>query len=379
MEKPGLRLVEADDPTERAGPRPGPIGLLVLLLLAAATLATLRGADRSRRPLDSVSAAQEAVDRALARGSGDTEVRGLLIEVRREVAREPLDTRTRVVYAGLLLGLGREIADLRAAVFHARTAAELSPVTVPVVSAAALVLGRANEATDAATLVRKMFGYDPEAAADLLSALDPFLYPEQTEAALPPAPDSWLSWSRQLRSRGRGEEADAWVRRTHERWPDHLEALHQMCALALRRGEPETLADLFPPSRQLPDEPAAAPALACRALAAALRQEPQSARSDLNRALELDGSSASVLALAGEVHLALGAPDEARRCWNRALFALAESARAPRLRLLLRLARLEQEHGEPAAALRLWRSVLEIDPDHGEARRRIEELTGVPF
>ena len=96
------------------------------------------------------------------------------MRVRRDVAREPLDTRTRVVYSGLLLAVGRELADARVAVFHARTAAEISPVTVPVVSIAALVLGRANESDRAVSLVQRMFDYDPEAAADLLGEMEPF-------------------------------------------------------------------------------------------------------------------------------------------------------------------------------------------------------------
>lgn len=378
MEKPALRLVEQGARHERPGAPAGAIGALALLLLVAAAMATLRGADRSRRPLDPIATAQEAVDRALARGSGDADVQGALIRVRRDVAREPLDTRTRVVYASMLLALGRELTHTRLAVFHARTAAELSPVTVPVVSTAALVLSRANERADAVSLVRGMFGYDPDGAASLLGALRPSLYVSEIEEALPPAPEAWLRWAQHLRSRNQADDADEWVRRAYSRWPGHPGVLHQMCVLALRRGEPETLAGLFPPSRRLPDEPAAAPALACSALAGALAGDPDRARSDVGRALELGGDDASVLSLAGEVYLALGARDDARRVWNRALYLLADTARAPRIRLLLHLARLEQEYGEPAAALRLWRSVLEIDPDHEEARRGIEELTGVP-
>jgi tetratricopeptide (TPR) repeat protein len=326
-----------------------------------------------------VAVARNAVDTALEQGSRSVDVRRGLLAVRRDVAREPLDTGARVVYASLILGLGREVADLRAAVFHARIAAELSPVTTPVVSTAALVLTRANEGAKAASLVRRMFEYDADAASVLLAELEPNLYPLQIDSALPPLPESWLAWSRQLRARGREGGADEWIRRSHGRWPDHPGVLHQMCALLLRRGDPHALGALFPPSLRLPDTPAAAPALACRAVARAVDGARETARADLQRAHRLAADDASVLSLAGEAHLALGAYDEARRTWNRALYALADSAREPRQRLLVRLARLEQEHGEPAAALRLWRNILETEPQHVEARRRVAELTGTPF
>ena len=95
----------------------------------------------------------------------------------------------------------------------------------------------------------------------------------------------------------------------------------------------------------------------------------------MTRALELDGRTPAVRVLAGEAYAVLGQSVEARRQWNRALFGLPDSARDARVRVLRLLARLEDRQGEPASALRLWRSVLEIEPSHPEAQRRIAELS----
>ena len=56
--------------------------------------------------------------------------------------------------------------------------------------------------------------------------------------------------------------------------------------------------------------------------------------------------------------------------------AQAPAGAADRRGLLSRLARLEDEYGRPAAALRHWKALLELDPDHVEARRRVDDLTG---
>jgi hypothetical protein len=41
------------------------------------------------------------------------------------------------------------------------------------------------------------------------------------------------------------------------------------------------------------------------------------------------------------------------------------------------MARYEDDHGKPAAALRAWKAVLEEDPEHPEAQRRIADLGGL--
>jgi tetratricopeptide (TPR) repeat protein len=341
-------------------------------------LATVRGADRARRPIDPVAQAEEASILALERGSRDEDVRRMLTDFRRRLSREPLDTRSRVVYASLLLGLSRNVADMQAAVFHAGTAAELSPVTVPVVRTAALILARANERPRAAALVREMFSYDPPAAAELLGAMEPYLYVHEIEEALPPTVDAWLEWARWLRARGRSEQADRRVRDALARWPDDVRVLSRICLWMAWRGEWDVLAGLIPPSRALVEGPEAAAALICRAHARAASGDADGARADLATALGFDGDQVWAQMAAGDVHLLLGDLEQARRSWTRLLHLLPEESGARRVALLLRLARLEREHGEPAAALRYWRAVLEIDPDHREARRGIEELTGSP-
>jgi len=50
---------------------------------------------------------------------------------------------------------------------------------------------------------------------------------------------------------------------------------------------------------------------------------------------------------------------------------------AGRRNLLTRLARLEDEHGRASAALRLWQAILELDPSHPEATRRVRALGGL--
>ena len=72
-----------------------------------------------------------------------------------------------------------------------------------------------------------------------------------------------------------------------------------------------------------------------------------------------------------------GQPDAARREWNRALFRLSGGEDVSRVRLLERLARMEEAHGTPTASLRCWASILQIEPDHAEARHRSELLGGI--
>jgi tetratricopeptide (TPR) repeat protein len=100
------------------------------------------------------------------------------------------------------------------------------------------------------------------------------------------------------------------------------------------------------------------------------------ARADVETALRLGGETHSALLLAGDALNALGDYAQARRRWRGALYALPQEETAVRKALLVRLAGLEERHGEPAAALRLWRSVLALDPDHEEASRRIDRLLG---
>lgn len=373
MERAGLKLVGRD----RSGAlRPAAAVAVGICLLAAAGLATWLGADAARRPPGSLDLAHRALARALEMGNDDADVRSALLQLRGTLGRRPLDSQTRAIYAGLLLSLCRRLDDTRAPAFHADLAVDLAPVTVPVVERAALVLARSRRPDRAVELVRQMFAYDPRSAADLLLRLEGLLLPAQVEAAVAGIPEALLAWSHQLRIRGRPEEADAWLDRAHARWPDHLPTVRQVAARAVRRADWEALGALFPPGLVLPEEAGSAPLLAYRARLRAERGDAAGAAADASRALELAGERPHVGILAGDALEAAGEHDRARSVWNRVLFSLGDRSDPARRNLLLRLARLEDRHGRPATALRLWRSLLELDPEQTEARRRVDELSG---
>ena len=353
--------------------------MVAIALLLAGLAATALGADDARRPVDPQSVAEEVSQLAIERGNRDAEVRSMLIGLRRELSWRPLDSRTRVIYASLLLGLSRSLADVEAARFHARQAAHNAPVTVPVVHTAALILARCGDADHALQLVREMFGYDHGSAARLLIQMQPMVYDDQLAEALPHDAAAWHAWFQALSREGRSEEADRWLVEAYARWPEDLPILQNMAARALRSSDAGALARLFPVSLAIPDDPAAAALLTYRARFRATEGELTGARKDLQRALELDGNDVTVQILAGEAFEEIGDYDEARRLWSTALFTLAPNASDTRRAVLVRLARLEQGHGEPATALRLWRQVLETDPENEEARRRIRTLTGASF
>lgn len=374
---PPLRLVRGA-PREPGGESP-PVfaALIALALLALALLATLLGADPARERTDPRELGREIARLTLERGSSDEEVRTLLLELRGGLARRPLDSRTRVVFADLMLGLGRSVADREAALFHARLAASHSPVTVPVVRSSALVLARGGRAEEALDLIRTMFDYDPGAASRLLLRAEPLIPAATLPDGLPDDPDAWSAWFLTLKRAGRTEDAERWMVETYERWPDHLPTLQNMADRAVRADDLEALARLFPSGLVLPPVPAAAPVLAYRARFKGALGDLAGAREDLREAVRLGDGAASVSILAGEGHAAIGDVEEARRLWSTVLYSIPATATETRTAVHLHLARLEQRHGEAAVALRHWRSVLELQPDNAEANARVEELTGV--
>jgi tetratricopeptide (TPR) repeat protein len=376
MQAPRLKLVKTADGGGGAGAPGAVVWGLGTFLFVAALVATLCGADEARRKVDPRDVATAALEQALDLGSRDAQVRDKLVQLRTVVARRPLDGRARSVYASLLLSLSSSVKQLQAPVFHARVAAEFAPVTVPVVQLSALVLAHARETDEAVQLTRHMFGYDRASAAELLARFEHLLTADQIEQAIPPSPEAWLAWSAQLKERGRREDSVAWLVGAHQRWPDDLAVLELMAERLARLEDWEALGALFTPSRDLPETAEVAPLIAYRALARGMNGDPAGARQDIVVALRAGGESIALRVLAGDVYAGLEDFGEARRLWNRALFELETRQVVRRQAVLLRLARLEREHGEPAAELRLWRSVLQIDPDHVEARRRIQELTG---
>jgi tetratricopeptide (TPR) repeat protein len=370
-----IKLIK--DPREGES-RTKTIRLISILLAAAALISSLNGADLARRRFDPRELAESALQQALSRGGGDEQVLAKLHQLRRVMGLRPLDSRTRVVYASLLLSLGGSPSDLAAAAFHARVAVSLSPVTVPIVRVAALVLASSGSVEEALPLIREMFEYDPKSAAALLARAESLLRPEQVQLALPEHPEAWLAWASELHRQGRQPESDSWVEAGYRRWPENLSLLKSVAARMIRGSEIEELDVLFSDLPSLPDDPEAAPLFAYRAQYKGMKGDIRGSREDLERALALDDTSHRLLSFAGGTYESIGDYEDARRQWHAALFLLPPEAGSERAQLLRRLARLEEAHGEPAAALRHWRQILEIDPDHEEARRQIEKLTGVP-
>ena len=354
------------------------LGALCLgaLALGVAVAATGLGADAARRPPPSSELAQEIVSKTLEAGGPSSQVRDSVLSLRRELGVRPLDGRTRVLYASVLLELAQGAGDARAAAFHARRAAALSPVTVPVVQAAALVLVRCGEEDGAVTLTRSMFGYDAPAASQLLGLLEPFLPRDRFRQAVPDEPDAWLAWSTYLARAGRDPEADSWLADGYSRWPGHLPFRKGLASKALGRKDWAALERLLPLEEDLPHGKEAASLYAYRARLKAERGDVPGARADAEEAERIGGSSISILV--GDVLEASRDYDGAKASWSRALYSLpaGESARTTRLSLLVRLARLEEKRGNLGEALRAFRTVLKEDPDHEEARRRVAALTG---
>ncbi len=375
METPDLRLV-----TRRCPPGPprrftvAPLALGALAL-GVAGLGTWFGADEARRKIEVAELAEDAVQLALQRGSEDRQVRETLIDLRRTLGWRPLESRTRVVYASLVLALSTQVEDMRLAGFHAGRAAQLSPVTVSVVRASTLVLAHTGNLADALALVRRMFGYDARRAAALLAQVEALVLVTPLDEALPESAEAWMAWSGQLSRDRRHEEASAWLEQTYERWPDYLPARSRLAYRAYRREDWQSLAALLPADETLPADSAAAQLLIWRAHLKASRQDESGARADVETALQL-WESRTVRMLAGDLFETLGDVARARREWNRALHRTPTDQTAARRGLLQRLARLEDTHGRPAAALRLWEALLELDPEHIEARRRIDDLAG---
>jgi len=349
------------------------------LALIAGLAGSLLGADRARAPSRPVDMAREALFRVLDHGPNDPGVLELLRSLRIQIGQRPLDARTRALYSALLLEMSMGPQDGPAPAFHAARAAELAPVTVPVVRAAALVLARSGRPDAAGRIVAEMFGYDAESAAGLLSTLETFLDPDRIQQAIPADPVAWLAWSRELADRGRTDDADDWLSGAYRTWPDHPGVLQRFAARAVSQRDWSTLARALPAGGEIPDGDETALLLAYRARARAEAGDAGGAREDADAAVARSGDSPTVLLHAGDALLAAGDPSGARRLWSRALFGIAPRSGpgTERLRLLVRIARFEDDHGKPAGALRAWKAVLEEEPEHPEALRRVADLGGL--
>jgi hypothetical protein len=349
------------------------------LALVTGLIGSLLGADRAREPSRPVDTAREALFRVLDHGPNDPGVLELLRSLRVQIGQRPLDARTRALYSALLLEMSMGPQDGPAAAFHAARAAALAPVTVPVVRASALVLARSGRPEEVVRLVADMFGYDAGSAAGLLSTLETFLDPERISQAIPADPVAWLAWSRELADGGRTGAADDWLSAAYREWPVHPGVRQRYAARAVRQRDWVTLSRVLPAGEELPDGDETALLLAYRARARAESGDGAGARADAESAVARSGDSPTVLLHAGDALLASGEPGGARRLWSRALFAIPPrgGVGTERVRLLVRVARYEDDHGTPAAALRAWRTVLEEEPEHPEAQRRVADLGGL--
>ncbi len=350
---------------------------LAALLIGFAAAASLLGAATAREPIRPRELAAAAAEETLVHGSDSTGVREALVQLRRRVSRSPLDSKTRVTYAGLLLGVSRRVEDTRAAAFHAARAAELAPVTLSVVGPSVRVLQRTGESDRALELIRSVFDFDPRSAARLLAEIEPSLTGTPVERGIPATPDAWLAWSVRLHELGRTDEGTDRLEDAANRWPEHLPTLGRIAARAARLDDWETLERLFPDDRGFPESPAAAPVLLQRARVRARRGEAVAYLSDVEEAFRLGAATPLHRILAGEAHALFGAPEEARRQWGRAMAALPEGADPMRVRILRLLARLEEQEDRPADALRYWLALLEHDPEHAEAKRHIAALVRI--
>jgi tetratricopeptide (TPR) repeat protein len=348
-----------------------------LVVAAVALLATWRGADRSRTPLDARQHVQDTLALALAEGNRSPGVLDNLRRLRAELGRRPLDSKSRVQYAALLLSMTRTLDDTRAAAFHARLAADLAPVTLPVVELAALVLARSGERAGALARIRDIFEFAPEAAAGLLLQMEDSLDDQTARAALPDTPAAWCAWARALARSGRPEASVALLHEAATRWPDDLEVNVALARLALRAADWDEL-ELRAGRDTIPAEGRGLELLVYRARWHVERGRPDAADRDLATLLAAAKDKPHLLILAGDVQRRMGSDDLARQTWNRALFKLSPKNKSLRVALLVRLAALEEDRGRAGVALRHWRRVLESDPSHARARRRVADLTGIP-
>jgi tetratricopeptide (TPR) repeat protein len=353
------------------------LGLVGAILLLAG-VSTWLGADIARTPIEATRLAEATLRDAIASGNDEPSVNARLVDFRLAISNRPLDSKTRVAYASLMLGLSRRLDDLAVAAFHARLAARFAPVTLPVVRPAALILSHTGHVDEGLALTRSVFDFDPASAAELLERLESQVRDGDLHKGLADSPDAWLAWSKHLERVGRSAEAADRLRESSRRWPDHLDVLARRADLAVRHHDWETLEELFPPERIVPDERAYAVPILSRGRLYANRGATAKARAAFDRGLALDPDSRFVQLRAGEAYDAIGEYALARGLFNRVLFTLpqTESNREMRETLIYYLARIEDGHGEPAAALRLWGELLALNPDHTEAQRRIDDLTG---
>ena len=310
-------------------------------------------------------------------GNRSPEVLDDLRLLRAELGRRPLDSKGRVQYAALLLSMTRTLDDTRAAVFHAKVASDLAPVTLPVVELAALILARSGESGAAIARVRDIFEFDPNAGANLLLRLEDGLGDRNPTEGVADTPAAWCAWARALSRSGRGEESTALLNDAATHWPDDLELNVALARVAMRAADWDEL-ERWAARETIPAEGRGLELLAYRARLNVERDRREDAERDLDTLLAAATRKPRLLILAGDVQWRMGSTEPARQTWNRALFGVPPERERLRIEILVRLADLEETDGRAGVALRHWRSVLKIDPSHPRARARVGALTGAP-
>jgi hypothetical protein len=372
VERPELKLVTA----LRARPATPAAAALGAVVLAAAALATVFGADAARRPFDPAPLAESALARTLVANDLEParEAQDLL---RARLRRTPLDAASRTIAASLLAETAETDAERAAAAEQARAATRLVRTDEGIAHGAARVLARCGRTDLALREIARMFDYAPDEAAATLADIEPFVPDDRLEDGLPPSPAAWLAWSGRLRLAGREDGADARLAALLARWPGDRTALRVAASVAAGRNRIDELARLVPPTLTLEESPETASLFAFRARSKAAAGDAAGSRADALLAVSLSHSDPWVLALAGDA-LAENEPGLARDYWTRALYGLlaTKATRGGAIWLRFRLARLDDREGRAGDALRTWRTILAERPEDGEAKRRIAELTG---
>ena len=374
-----LKLVAVGDDlarSERSARRS--VVILGASIAALAVLATALGADRARATFDPAETASKALLDVPPGGTPTSELRRAAVALRRRLGEAPADARTRAIYASTLLEIDARPEAGRAAVFHAERAAALAPVTVPVVSGAALVLASAGEIEKALALTTDMFGYDPKAAARLLLTVSPLAPPERIDAVVPPSPAAWLAWVLELKTARRTDDAQRALEIAFARWPDDPGTARVMAEQAVAAKDWDRLGKILPAAIPETDDVAWAALLAYRARLRAETGNADGARADAETAARRAPASVSVLILAGDAMAAAGDTEGARRYLSGALYRLPKdpSEAATRVSILIRQARLYEREGKLADAARTWRVVASEDPDNAEAKDRLDRIPG---
>lgn len=369
-----LRLVRDPEPRGRSG-RGGVA--IAIAVLACAILATVRGADEARSVVDPRAAARAISERALDDGYRAPAILERVRGIRADLGRSPLSAMRRVVYADLLLALSRSPDDTPAAAFHAGVAADLAPVTVPVVWRAVILLTRSGEVQSALDRISAMFTYDATAAAELLAEITPLVGPSRAATAVPPLPAAHVAWASHRKSTGDLEGARAVLDDALRRWPGSIPVVRAVANRAADAGDHARLATALD-GIEIPERRDTSILYAYRCVVLATDADPGAAREAMEVARRAGRDDPETDRAIGDCHLALGDPVAARNSWRGALFRIEGEAPGLRTSLWIRIATLDEREGRASDALRAWRRVLELDPDHARARARIGALGGGP-